>query len=164
MAPLPPQVEQYVEKADALLAKYPNLSQYERLIELEEKTGYSKVYFALAAVALFCSLILGVGGSKLVSDLVAVIYPAYMSFKVIDSSDPTDDKQWLTYWVVFGFISIVESCASFLVAWIPFYTPLKIAFFIWLWHPKFLGAGLVYTQVLRPFLLPYVGTTQKKQS
>ena len=28
MAPLPPQVEQYVEKADALLAKYPNLSQY----------------------------------------------------------------------------------------------------------------------------------------
>mmetsp|Transcript_7259 Transcript_7259/g.14353 ORF Transcript_7259/g.14353 Transcript_7259/m.14353 type:complete len:88 (-) Transcript_7259:2183-2446(-) len=87
-----------------------------------------------------------------------------MSFKAIDTANPTDDKQWLTYWVVFGFTSIIESCASFIIGWIPFYFFLKIAFFVWLYHPNFLGAGIIYTQALRPILLPYLGKVEKKTS
>jgi len=90
-----------------------------------------------------------------------------MSFKAIDSGNPTVDTQWLTYWVVFGFCSIVENVASFIIGWIPMYFVLKVAFFIWLYHPSFLGAGVVYTNVLKPIVMPYVNamsgdTTVKK--
>lgn len=104
------------------------------------------------------------GGSKLISDLVSFIYPAYMSFKAVDSADPTDDTQWLTYWVVFAFVSIIESCATFFIEYIPMYFFFKLGFFIWCYHPKFLGAGLIYTQLIKPFLMPYVkafGTAPK---
>jgi len=93
---------------------------------------------------------------KLISDIFAFAYPAYMSFKAIDSADPTDDTQWLTYWVVFALFSIVENVMSFLVTWIPFYYMIKCCFFAWLYHPKFMGAGLVYKQIIKPFVMPYL--------
>ncbi len=92
---------------------------------------------------------MSVGGTKLFSDIFAFVYPAYMSFKAIDSSDATDDTQWLTYWVVFASFSITESIAGFITSWIPFYYVIKTCFFIWLYHPKFMGAGLVYKQVIK---------------
>ena len=96
----------------------------------------------------------------MVSDLFAFAYPAYMSFKAIDSPDPTDDTQWLTYWVVFALCSITESIVGFMIELIPFYYMIKIGyvstftngehvcltfirFFLWLYHPKFCGAGLI---------------------
>jgi receptor expression-enhancing protein 5/6 len=97
-----------------------------------------------------------IGGSKLISDLSAFLYPAYESFKAIDSSDGSGaDTQWLTYWVVFALISIFEQCAQFLVQWIPFYFFIKIGFFVWLYHPSTLGAGLIY-KFVRPIVLPYL--------
>jgi receptor expression-enhancing protein 5/6 len=138
-----------------------------RFKEIEEKTGYSKVYFFVLSFFTLVSLLLTVGGVKLLSDLVAFLYPAYASFKAIDSGKPEDDAQWLTYWVVFSFFSVIENSLWFIVGWIPMYFVLKISFFLWLYHPSFLGAGLVYQQVLRPIVLPYVKgpavtTTTKK--
>ena len=121
----------------------------DRLRDIEKKTGYSKVYFALGAVALILTFILSAGGTKLMSDIFGFAYPAYMSFKAIDSSDPIDDTQWLTYWVVFSLFSIGENLFSFLVSWIPFYYIIKLGFFLWLYHPKFMGAGLVYNKVVK---------------
>lgn len=88
-----------------------------------------------------------------------------MSFKAIDSSNEGDDTQWLTYWVVFSFVSIIESIAGFITEFIPFYFPLKVAFFVWLYHPKFMGAGMVYSQAIKPFVMPYLNqmsSVQKK--
>jgi len=126
------------------------------LKQIEKKSGYPKVYFFLLAVATISTFIYSVGGAKLITDLVSFVYPAYMSFKAIDSSNGADDTQWLTYWVVFSFVSIMENIAGFLTDFIPFYFPLKVAFFVWLYHPKFLGAGMVYSQVIKPFVMPYV--------
>ena len=72
-----------------------------------------------------------------------------MSFKAIDSPDPTDDTQWLTYWCIFALFSITENVMSFLVEWIPFYYMIKVAFFTWLYHPKFNGATLMYKQIVQ---------------
>ena len=80
------------------------------------------------------SLIYAMGGMKLVSDLIAFVYPAYMSFKAVESAETTDDTQWLTYWVVFSVFSIVENITAFFVSWIPFYYFIKIGFFMWLYH------------------------------
>ena len=139
-----------------------------KLQELEKKTGYSKVYFFLLFCSLFCCFLYFLGGPKSVTDLVSFVYPAYMSFKAIDSADPTDDTQWLTYWVVFAFVSIIENGFVFISDIIPAYFALKVSFFIWLYHPKFMGAGVVYTQGIKPFVLPYLSnfsskSVQKKQ-
>ncbi len=124
-------------------------SHADRLRDLEKKTGHSKVYFFAAIVALFSTIIFALGGAKLISDLFAFAYPAYMSFKAIESPDKADDVQWLTYWVVFAMSSIVENVMDFLVSWIPFYFAIKCAFFAWMYHPKFMGASLVYKQVFK---------------
>lgn len=161
---LPPQVIAAIEKVDAFMAKYPTVTQYEKLKDIEKQTGYSKVYAFLLSVTVISSVIYCLGGPKLVTDLVSFIYPAYMSFKAIDSSDPSDDTQWLTYWVVYSFISIFESVCGFLTEFIPFYFFLKVFFFIWLYHPKFMGAGLVYSQVVKPFVMPHLNALHKKST
>ncbi len=121
----------------------------DRLRDLEKKTGQPKVYLFLAIFSLLLTLVVSIGGAKFLSDIVAFVYPAYMSFKAIDSSDATDDTQWLTYWVVFASFSITESVMTFIVNWIPFYYIIKSVFFMWLYHPKFMGAGLVYKQIIK---------------
>ncbi|KAL3802412.1 hypothetical protein ACHAW5_001133 [Stephanodiscus triporus] len=160
-----PQVQQMIQKVDELLAAYPTLFQYDKLRDLEKKTGQPKVYFFVGIVSLIFSAIYALGGMKLMTDLFGFAYPAYMSFKAIESSEIIDDTQWLTYWVVFGFFSIAENVMSFLIEWIPFYYMIKCAFFLWLYHPKFLGAGLVYKQVIKPYVMPALERTQppKKQ-
>jgi receptor expression-enhancing protein 5/6 len=133
------------------------------LKEVEKKTGYPKVYFFLLAVAIISTAVFTLGGAKLITDLVSFVYPAYMSFKAIDSSNGVDDTQWLTYWVVFSFVSIIESVAGFITEFIPFYFFLKVAFFTWLYHPKFLGAGVVYSQAIKPFVMPYIDSMSSVQ-
>lgn len=127
----------------------------DKLRDLEEKTGYSKVVFFVAGSLVLSALLTLVGGSKLIIDLIGFVYPAYMSFKSMDAGS-VDDTQWLTYWVVFSFLSIIESFMSFIVNLIPFYCWIKIAGIIYLWHPQSRGAQALYEQVLRPFFLPYL--------
>ena len=121
----------------------------DRLRDLEKKTGQPKAIIALAIFAIINFVIFSLGGTKLMSDIFAFAYPAYQSFKAIDSENVVDDTQWLTYWVVFSLVSIVENLGNFLISWIPFYYMIKCAFFLWLYHPKFMGAGLVYKQVVK---------------
>lgn len=62
---------------------------------------------------------------------------AYASFKAIESPQTDDDKQWLTYWTVIGFVNIIEFFADYLLFWIPFYSLTKTAFVLWLTLPRF---------------------------
>jgi receptor expression-enhancing protein 5/6 len=72
-----------------------------------------------------------------------------MSFLALESDDDEDDKQWLTYWVVFGLFSIVDQFAGFILHWIPFYYFLKMGFLIWCFHPATQGATIVYNHYIR---------------
>jgi hypothetical protein len=50
---------------------------------------------------------LGVGESYIVN-ILGVVYPCFQSFLALDSQGLDDDKQWLTYWVCFGFFNIID--------------------------------------------------------
>jgi receptor expression-enhancing protein 5/6 len=126
------------------------------LKDVEEQTGYSKVFFFVPAVLVIFSVLFLTGGAKLVVDLVGFLYPAYMSFKSMDSGSE-DDTQWLTYWVVMSFFSIFEELFAFVVVMIPFYYFIKIAITVWMYYPSTMGAKIIYEQGLRPLLLPYLG-------
>ena len=130
---------------------------------MEEKTGYSKVYFFLAAVVLLIGFLSLIGGAKLIVDLLGFIYPAYMSFKSMDSGT-NEDTQWLTYWVVFSSFNIFESCFGSLVQFIPFYFWIKIGLILWMYYPQTQGAKMIYEQGLRPILLPYLEVSGGRKS
>ncbi len=53
------------------------------------------------------------------SQIVGFVYPAYASFKAIESPDKHDDTMWLTYWVVFAVFSIAETFSDTLLWWFP---------------------------------------------
>ena len=57
-----------------LICRQPNTD--DRLRELEKKTGQPKVYFFVLFVGVITSVIFGLGGMKLVSDLMGFAYPA----------------------------------------------------------------------------------------
>ena len=131
--------------------------------ELENKTGYPKAIFFILISTLLTGILTLVGGTTLLVDLLGFVFPAYQSFKSIDSGSK-DDTQWLTYWVVFSAMTITESVAGFLTNLIPFYLGIKCAIIVWMWYPTTNGAKVIYVQVLRPLLLPYLeaGSSTKK--
>ncbi|KAL7505847.1 hypothetical protein ACHAXN_003968 [Cyclotella atomus] len=156
-----PQLEAAISKIDEFMVAHPTLSQYDRLTEIEKKTGYPKAAFFTAIASFVISIISLLGGMKLISDLIGFVYPAYMSFNAIESAGNEDDVQWLTYWVVFATFSIAESTIMFVLEYIPFYFIIKTVFLAWLFHPKFMGAALVYKQV-KPILQNYMHAAEEQ--
>jgi len=93
----------------------------------------------------------GVGAGSLCS-LVGFVYPAFKSFEAIETKVRGDDTQWLVYWVIFAFFSIIEVFADFLLYWIPFYYAFKLAFLLWAFLPQTRGAKFLYDSFLKDFL------------
>ena len=91
-------------------------------------------------------------GSKFLANAVGFIYPLYASFKALKTPDNRDDAMWLTYWVVYGLFTVVESGTDVLFYWIPFYNFVKIGVLVWLYSPTTRGAQKIYTNVINPFL------------
>jgi receptor expression-enhancing protein 5/6 len=102
------------------------------------------MYAAVACV------MLGVGQTY-ITQVIAVLYPAFMSFVALETDNPEDDKQWLTYWVCYGCFAILDQFAGFILSFIPFYFFLKMAFLIWCMHPSTQGATIVYNNYILPF-------------
>eukprot|EP00429_Kryptoperidinium_foliaceum_P041318 CAMPEP_0176116058 /NCGR_PEP_ID=MMETSP0120_2-20121206/58286_1 /TAXON_ID=160619 /ORGANISM="Kryptoperidinium foliaceum, Strain CCMP 1326" /LENGTH=162 /DNA_ID=CAMNT_0017450305 /DNA_START=68 /DNA_END=556 /DNA_ORIENTATION=- len=158
-------VEQVVKQVDEFLAKYPSVTQFEQFKKLEEKTGYSKVYFFSAAVVVVFLFVWLIGGLKLITDLLGFVYPAYMSFQSMEASGGVSEgsTQWLTYWVVFSFVTLLESVIPSLDYYIPFYYYNKAALIIYLYHPQTNGAEVVYNQVVRKYILPHLDVKGGKE-
>lgn len=110
----------------------------------------------VAGLGLFLIVSLGTGlGGGLVCDVAGFLYPAWMSFRAIESPGSEDDKLWLTYWVVYGAFSIAEYFVDFILFWVPFYYMAKFCFLLYLALPCFKGAEVVYNVFIRPFLLQH---------
>lgn len=87
---------------------------------------------------------------------VGVVVPAYMSYKAIeDKVDKTADEQWLTYWVIYGALSLLEGTTDQIVSKVPYYWHGKFALLLWLQLPSTQGAKYLYTRFVRPNLSKY---------
>ena len=49
---------------------------------------------------------------------LGILYPTYKSFEAIESpAGSREDTQWLTYWVVFSFINVIEKLLWVVLMW-----------------------------------------------
>lgn len=83
-------------------------------------------YFLGLVVFMVFYLLIGYG-TLLLSNVIGFLYPAYASIKAVESSRKDDDTKWLTYWVVFSFITLIEFPAEIILQWIPFYSLIKVS-------------------------------------
>ncbi|TPX63263.1 hypothetical protein SpCBS45565_g06723 [Spizellomyces sp. 'palustris'] len=139
--------QQYLKQFDVELSKLPIA------LEIERRTGFPKTY-AVGGVGVFAALLIffNIWGS-LLTNLLGFLYPAYASFKAIESVNKNDDTQWLIYWTVFGFLNVVEFFSDALLYWIPFYYTFKAALILYLILPQFQGAQFLYFKFVRPYLI-----------
>lgn len=114
----------------------------EQMTLIEKKTGIHGLYVIILLVVSVLFVYLNIF-DNLITNLVGTVYPAFWTMKSIETKGD-DDKQWLTYWVVFASFTIVDMFSAFIVKFVPFYFLMKIIFLIWLFMPNSHGATLVY--------------------
>ncbi|KAK6426333.1 ER membrane protein DP1/Yop1 [Oleoguttula sp. CCFEE 5521] len=133
----------HLSQLDKSLSKYPQLQQF------EQQTSVPKVYVVLGLGALYFFLIFfNIAGEFLVNTAGFVI-PAYYSLDALFTSGKADDTQWLTYWVTYAFLTVIESAVN-AVYWFPFYYTFKFILVLWMALPQTGGAQIVFRSLLQP--------------
>jgi receptor expression-enhancing protein 5/6 len=142
--------------------KLDQLNDFEPLKQVSVKIGVKPAHIGLGLSALLLIFVLMGYLVSWIAFLVGFLYPAYRSFKALESKGDDDDKQWLTYWVVFSSFSVFDKPINFIFSWVPFFSLAKIAFYVFLFHPETKGALLIYNKFLRGLLLKHQAQIDEK--
>jgi len=149
------QAQHHVNNLDKELSKYPALNNFER------QTSIPKVYVVLGLLALYFFLVFfNIAGEFLVN-FAGFIIPGYYSLDALFSESKTDDVQWLTYWVVYAFLTVIESMIN-AVYWFPFYYTFKFILVLWMALPQTSGAQILFRSFVQPVFarfFPQSGST-----
>ncbi|KFD55071.1 hypothetical protein M513_03989 [Trichuris suis] len=122
------------------------------LARIENVTGVDRVFIVSGVMAAFALYLIIGSFAQLMCNLAGFAYPAYASYKAIESLDKKDDTQWLTYWVVFAFLNVIEFASELILAWFPIYYLCKFVFLLYLHLPMTMGAEKLYTQLVAPVM------------
>eukprot|EP01041_Mallomonas_annulata_P007462 gene7462-15267_t len=148
-------VKKIQTKIDEFIAKYPSIDG--PLSTISSQTSIDKSILAVGGALVSVLLLFAIGGGAFIVDLVGFAYPLYASLKAIESKGVEDDAQWLTYWLIFSILKIVDELAGVITQLIPFYFLFKVVFLVYCYHPSTKGAAVVYSQLLRPYVIPLLG-------
>jgi receptor expression-enhancing protein 5/6 len=134
----------------------------DKVFELLQAQGafISKYGLLIGMAAVFLGI-----GQTYITVALGVAYPAFMSFLALESDGLDDDKQWLTYWVIFGLFNIIDQWSGFILHFIPFYFVFKLCFLVFLFHPRTLGATMLYNAYILPTMQKYedqIAAAEKK--
>ena len=128
--------------------------QVPQIKDAAKKTGLESGYLLLAGIVVAALLLLITMGGTILTVIATVVYPGYKSIKALETKDTgDDDKEWLTYWCVFGIFSLIDEFAGIVLSLIPFYSYIKLGLFVWMMHPQLKGSSIIYAKLLRPLLL-----------
>ena len=130
---------------------------------IAEKTGQDRTLVRNGLFGLVILIFVFGFGASVVANAVGVFFPAFQSFKALESGGTVDDKKWLTYWIVFSTFSIIDHFAGLILSWVPFYFIFKLVFLIYLFLPATDGATMIYEKYLLPFYKKYEKDIQAMQ-
>ncbi|CAM8878346.1 unnamed protein product [Rhodiola kirilowii] len=86
---------------------------------------------------------------------IMLLYPLYASVIAIESTSKVDDEQWLAYWILYSFLTLMEMVLQPILEWIPIWYTVKLIFVAWLVLPQFKGAAFMYDRYVRHHLKTY---------
>lgn len=145
-------LEEWKNKLDEALHEKNRVNDV--LEKIESKTGVKRLHIALGFIALIGIYLMIGYGSDFLCNFIGFLYPAYASFKAIETKEKDDDTKWLTYWVVYAVFSLVEYFTDIFLFWIPLYWFLKCVFLMYLMAPtSWNGSITIYYKIIRPLAL-----------
>ncbi|KAK4782624.1 hypothetical protein SAY86_006998 [Trapa natans] len=91
-------------------------------------------------------------------------YPAFHCFKTVEKNHINIEELqfWCRYWIIMALVTILERITDLLISWSPMYNELKLAFILYLWHPKTKGTAHVYETFLHPFVAQHENKIKTK--
>ncbi|OIT31493.1 PREDICTED: HVA22-like protein e [Nicotiana attenuata] len=93
-----------------------------------------------------------------------LLYPLYASIIAIESTSKLDDEQWLSYWILYSFLTLVEMLLQPILDWIPIWYDVKLIGVAWLVLPQFRGATFIYETYVREKLIKKYGESHQYKS
>jgi hypothetical protein len=176
--------QEFISRISFFENKISKIWLFRRLVQL----GLPPLYLFVALI-IFSGIMIGNMYKKsvyLLCNLVGVMYPAYKSIQAIDSlstingnekgevSNSTivivnEQKQWLTYWAIYGWLQVADYWSNWLLKMFPGYNLFKLMFFYWAQNDRSRGATLIFEKILKPLLQTNIqnnnntSTTNQKQ-
>ena len=123
-------IKPYIEQADKEGKKI------EPIRQLAAKTKLKEGYILLGIIIVVPIIVLVTMGATILTLFISVIYPGYQSIKALQTKDnDDDDKQWLSYWTIYGAFTLFESVFGFILDYIPYFFWFKIGLVFWMFLP-----------------------------
>lgn len=95
---------------------------------------------------LFVLMILGIQ-EMFICDMLTFVFPARWTLMSISAPNFSSDKLWVTYWIIFSLLKLIDEILPFILQFIPFFYAIKTCFLIALCAPTTKGALLIYNSV-----------------
>jgi receptor expression-enhancing protein 5/6 len=140
--------QQYLSQLDKELCKYP------LLVNLEKSTGVPKAYVIGGLAGFYFLLVTFNFGGQTLTNFAGFVIPGYYSLCALFSPSKVEEHQWITYWMIFGLFSLLESAFS-VTYWVPFYFAAKLVVLLWSGLPQTSGAQVIFRGFLAPVLAKY---------
>lgn len=102
-----------------------------------------------------CGFVLWGFTGEIVCTFVGLMYPMYGSFKALEDGDHEEVGVWLTYWVTYAALKMLEASFYHVLEWVPFYHLVRLLFLVWLFMPLTRGASWIYKLLIGPALRLY---------
>ena len=118
-------------------------THFEKIVPIKlsaEKLKIKPIFLVIILIVLAFFLSFNSYIGNIVVLVTGIFYPALMSFSAIHSKELDDDKQWLTYWVIFGALNIFDNLGNF----IPLYYTFKLCILVYLFFPSTRGSLKLY--------------------
>ncbi|KAH6569748.1 hypothetical protein BASA62_004670 [Batrachochytrium salamandrivorans] len=137
-----------------------SLTHIPALVALEKTYKITKRHCVLLAVAstIWAILVIkNIQGGPL-TDIVGFSYPAYASIKAVEIGDKIKYTHWISYWIMFGLLKVVENFHMAVLHMFPFYFFFKVVLLSWSMSQYTMGAYVVYHLTIKHWV-PYLDKT-----
>lgn len=117
---------------------------------LSKKAKVQPNIILIAGVGLLVLLCIPVLLGTLLTTMTMFLFPAYDTFKAIESKNAAEQNRLLTYWMVFGTIFALDQTVRFVFSFLPFFHLVRFVILMVFYSKSINGADYVYQYIQKP--------------